>query len=111
MPPRKRIYRISFRNEGKVIEIYARLVRQGELYGFVEVEEILFGEKSALLVDPSEEQLKNEFAGVKRIHIPFHSVIRIDEVEKEGRGKIVALSGETEKVMPFPPPGAGPGKG
>ena len=41
MPPRKRIYRISFRNEGKVIEIYARLVRQGELYGFVEVEEIL----------------------------------------------------------------------
>ena len=36
-----------------------------EMYGFVEVEQILFGEKSQLLVDPGEEKLKTEFAGGK----------------------------------------------
>ena len=37
-----RVLRISFITQGKVYEIYARRVRQGDLYGFVEVQEILF---------------------------------------------------------------------
>ena len=31
----------------------------GELYGFVEIGEIIFGERTAILVDPSEEKLKD----------------------------------------------------
>ena len=96
-----RVFRVSFMNQGKVYEIYARRVRQGELYGFVEVEELLFEPPSGLLVDPSSEKLQREFEGVNRTIVPIHSVLRIDEVEKEGQGKIRDLDGDA-KVTPFP---------
>ncbi len=84
----KNIYRIIFHNQGKVYELYAGRVFQGDLYGFIEVEELLFGEHSGLLVNPAEERLQAEFAGVQRTFIPLYTVLRIDEVEKEGVSKI-----------------------
>ncbi len=90
---KKSIYRIMFTSQGKGYELYARKVEQGEMYGFVEVGELVFGERSHLVVDPSEEALRREFSGVKRMLIPYHAIGRIDEVEKEGPGKVVALSG------------------
>jgi hypothetical protein len=110
---KKRIYRVTFLNQGKVYELYARHVGQGSLYGFIEVEQILFGEKSSVVIDPSEERLRSEFEGVKVSHIPLHAVVRIDEVEKQGAAKIVALTGKGEEtVIPFQlPPGGTPKKG
>ena len=99
---KKRTFRITFHSQGKVYELYARNINQGGLLGFVEVEEILFGEKSSVVVDPSEENLKAEFAGVSRTYIPMHAVIRIDEVEKSGQSKITDVGGRGEKVTPFP---------
>lgn len=97
----KRVYRIIFQNQGSTYELYARKVSQGELYPFVEVEEIIFGERSNLLVDPSEEKLKSEFGGVKRTYIPLHAIVRVDEVEKEGANKIYP-GDDKGKVTPFP---------
>ena len=102
------IYRIQFYNKGELYEIYARGVYQGGLYGFVEVEELLFGERSSVVVDPSEEKLKNEFANVSRTHIPMHAVVRIDEVEKEGISKITEIPRGEGNVTHFPIPGFGP---
>ena len=103
-------YKILFVNQGKVFELYARNVYQGNMYGFVEVEELIFGEKTSLVVDPSEERMRNEFADVKRTFLPMHSIIRIDEVEKEGLSKIRG-SGETgDNIAHFPaysPPKSG----
>jgi hypothetical protein len=99
---RKTTYRISFHNQGKVYEVYARKVSQGGLLGFVEIEDIVFGEKTTLVVDPSEEHLKSEFQGVRRTYIPMHAVIRVDEVEKTGQSKITEASGRGDKVTPFP---------
>ena len=103
-----RVFKVVFLNQGKVYELYAKAVHQGELYGFVEIEELLFGETSRLLVDPAEERLKSEFQGVKRSLIPIHAVIRIDEVEKEGQSKIHEVGNETN-VTPFPAPLYSPG--
>ncbi len=94
------IYKIQFVNQGKVFEIYARKVSQGGMFGFVEVEELLFGERSSVVLDPGEERIKSEFAGVKRTFLPMHSILRIDEVKKSGVSKVVALEGGN--VMPFP---------
>lgn len=102
--PKKCIYRVAFQNRGNVYELYARHVSQSSMYAFVEIGDIIFGERSKLVVDPSDERLKAEFAGVKRTHIPLHAVIRIDEVDKEGTNKIIAVPGERGKVMPFPLP-------
>ena len=62
---------------------------------------MLFGERSAILVDPGEEKLKSEFAGVKRSYIPMQSIIRIDEVEKQGAAKI-SEGGDSGKIATFP---------
>lgn len=110
----KRVYKIIFSNQGETYEIYAREIYQGEMFGFVEVEELVFGERSAVLVDPSEERLKTEFQDVKRTYIPMHAIVRIDEVEKEGVAKISASSsaGSDNKVTSFPgyiPPGSDTG--
>ncbi len=100
------IYKVIFLNQNKVYELYAKAIYQSEMYGFVEVEEFVFGEVSQMIVDPGEEKLKNEFAGVTRSYIPMHSIIRIDEVEKEGVGKIVdASAGGGSNVSAFPLPG------
>lgn len=98
----RNIYKVLFYSQGKQYELYARRVSQGEFYGFVELQELIFGEKSALVVDPTEEQLKSEFRGVKKVSIPVHAVIRIDEVEKEGTARITPAEG-AENVTPFPP--------
>jgi hypothetical protein len=98
---KKKIYRITFLNQSKVYELYATDVNHGYLPGLIEVSGIVFGERSSVVVDPSEEKLKQEFAGVSVTHIPFHSVIRIDEVTKQGAAKISdAATGST--VTPFP---------
>ena len=87
---RRRVYKVVFLNQGETFEIYAREVSQGSLFGFVEVEGILFGERTQVVVDPSEERLKSEFKGVQRIYVPIHSIVRIDEVEKEGVSRVTA---------------------
>ena len=103
MTTKQRLYRIQFTNQGQIYEIYARNVSHGGMVGFVEVEKLVFGEKSTVVVDPSEEKLKMEFANVERFYVPLHAVIRIDEVSKQGNARIHAVGGEGgSKVTPFP---------
>ena len=98
---KKKMYRIVFHNQSKVYELYARQVLQSDMYAFIEIADLVFGEQSKLVVNPGEEQLKSQFGGVSRTFIPIHSVIRIDEVEKEGAAK-VHLTDEKGVVTPFP---------
>ncbi len=99
------IYKVIFHNQNRVYEVYARQIFQSDMWGFIEVEEFLFGERSQLLVDPSEEKLRNEFGGVQRSYIPLQSVIRIDEVAKEGSARITESKGsEAGNVTSFPLP-------
>ena len=97
------IFRIMFVNQGKVYEVYARRVSHGELFGFIEVEELVFGERATVVVDPTEERINGEFDGVKRTYLPLHSILRIDEVKKQGVSKITALEGGAN-VAQFPVP-------
>lgn len=98
---KKSLFKVVFMSQGQVYEIYARSVGHGDMFGFVAVEELVFGEKTTLLVDPSEEKIKTEFENVKRTYLPMHSVIRIDEVDKQGVSKISKLEGN---VAQFPMP-------
>ena len=102
--PSKPLFRVVFIHHGKVYEVYARKVAQGALLGFIDVEGLVFGERTTVVVDPSEEKLAAEFEGVKRFHVPIHSVIRIDEVEKRGTARILPFEGPAP-VTPFPGPG------
>ncbi|MBA2655136.1 MAG: DUF1820 family protein [Gammaproteobacteria bacterium] len=102
MTEAKPIYKVIFINQNNVYEIYAKNVAQSNLLGFIEVEELIFGEKSSVVVDPGEERLKSEFTSVKRSYIPIHSIIRIDEVIKEGVAKVKDLGDKANNITPFP---------
>ena len=107
------IYKVIFANQGEIYEIYARKVSQGGLFGFVEVEGLSFGMGTNVVIDPAQERLEAEFGGVRRVHLPMHTILRIDEVEKEGVGRIsTPKSGSDSNVRPFPtlyPSGGGSG--
>ncbi|HUO94805.1 MAG TPA: DUF1820 family protein [Steroidobacteraceae bacterium] len=105
------IFKVQFVREGKVWEVYARKVTHGGLFGFIEVEEFVFGERSTVVVDPGEEKVKAEFAGVKRTWLPMHAVLRIDEVKKTGISKISTYEGGNVSAFPMPMVPGGPESG
>jgi len=102
----KLLYKVVFMSQGQVYEIYARNVSHGDLFGFIEVEKLVFGERTTVVVDPSEEKIKAEFENVRRTYLPIHSIIRIDEVDKQGASKISKIEGN---VTQFPVPIYTPG--
>jgi hypothetical protein len=97
-----KLYKVHFMNQGQVYEIFARGVSHGTMLGFVEVEEFVFGERTSVVVDPSEERIKSEFENVKRTYLPMHSIIRIDEVVKQGNAKISDAKGSNVAHFPMP---------
>ncbi len=102
----KLLYKVVFMSQGQVYEIYARNVSHGSLFGFIEVEKLVFGERTTVVVDPSEEKIKSEFENVRRTYLPMHSILRIDEVDKQGTSKVSKMEGN---VAQFPVPIYTPG--
>ncbi|MCR9278546.1 MAG: DUF1820 family protein [Pseudomonadaceae bacterium] len=102
------IYRVLFVNQGQVYEVYASSIYSSELHGFVEIEDYQFGNRTQVVIDPSEEKLRGEFEGVKRSFVPMHSIVRIDEVDKQGVPKISAADGSNVTAFPMPMPKATP---
>jgi hypothetical protein len=90
----KLIYKVVFINQDQIYEVFVKNVYQGDLYGFVIIEDFVFGEKSPIVVDPTEERLRIEFENVNRTFIPIQRIIRIDQVKKRGKVNVVALSKE-----------------
>jgi hypothetical protein len=69
--------------------------------------QLVFGERTTVVVDPSEERIKSEFEHVTRTFLPMHSIVRIDEVEKQGASKISKVEGNvTQFPMPIYTPDA-----
>ncbi|MCB1171159.1 MAG: DUF1820 family protein [Leptospiraceae bacterium] len=91
----KKLFRVIFMNQGKSYEILAREVEQSDLFGFLEIRQLVFGEKSTVLVDPTEDGLRKEFEDTKRIILPLHSIVRIDELDRQSRARarVVSLPG------------------
>ncbi len=85
------LYRVVFVNQQQVYELYAKRVYQAELFGFVVIEDFVFGENSGIVIDPGEERLKTEFENIKRSYVPMHEIVRIDQVERRGTAKIIPL--------------------
>jgi len=88
----KQIYKVVFISQEQIYEVFVKNVYQGDLYGFVIIEDFVFGENSLIVIDPSEEKLRAEFEGVNRSFIPVQRIIRIDQVKKRGMSKVRSLS-------------------
>ncbi|WP_058836244.1 DUF1820 family protein [Luteimonas abyssi] len=100
----KSLYKVSFLNLGKVYEVYARQVASGSLWGFVEVADLVFDVHDGLVVDPTEERLRDEFAQPRVLPLPMQSVLRVEEVERKGQSAIRDAESGERVVTPFPLP-------
>ena len=86
--PDKFLYKIIYYDIDKIHEIYAKTINDANMYGFVEVGEIVF-EKNSIIIDPAEDRLKDMFKNIKTTYIPQQSIIRIDYVSRKGVAKII----------------------
>lgn len=99
--PAQTLYRATFLKHGKVYELYCSAVDSTSMWGFVELSDLVFESREAVVVDPTEEKMRDEFEGVESLFLPLHSVLSIERVSK--RGKAVIRDRESgEKVTPFP---------
>lgn len=90
------LYKVTFLNHGRVYELYARRVSSGALWGFTEVADLVFDVNTGVVVDPTEERLREEFGNTRVLHLPMQSIVRVEEVEKKGQSAIRdAATGET----------------
>ena len=102
----KKLYKIIFLNGGKVYELFSESVTTSGLWGFIEVAGLVFETADGLVVDPTEEKMREEFEDASVLHLPIQSVLRVEEVDK--RGQCLIRDRESgEKVTPFPVPPSG----
>ena len=100
----KTLYKVTFLNAGRIYELYARRVSSGALWGFTEVAELVFDVHAGVVVDPTEERLRDEFGDTRVLHLPMQSIVRIEEVEKKGQSAIRDAATGEAVVTPFPMP-------
>lgn len=98
------LYKITFLNAGKIYELYARRVAASSLWGFTEVSDLVFDVNEGLVVDPTEERLRDEFAHTRVLHLPMQSVVRVEEVDRKGQLSIRDAGTGEKVVTPFPMP-------
>jgi hypothetical protein len=98
------LYKVTFLNAGKVYELHARRVAASSLWGFTEVADLVFDANEGVVVDPTEERLRDEFANTRVLHLPMQSVVRVEEVDRKGQLSIRDASTGEKVVTPFPLP-------
>ncbi len=100
----KTLYKVTFLNHGKIYELYAQRVSSSALRGFTEIADLIFDVHDGLVIDPTEERLREEFAGTRALHLPMQSIVRIEEVEQKGQSAIRDAASGEKVVTPFPMP-------
>ena len=98
------LYQVTFLTHGKVYELYARHIAGSSLWGFTEVGELVFDVHEGLVVDPTEERLRDEFGNTRKLHLPMQSIVRVEEVERKGQSAIRDAATGEKVVTPFPLP-------
>lgn len=99
-----KLFKVTFLNHGRVYELFARHVSASSLWGFTEVGELVFDINDGVVIDPTEERLRDEFGNTRVLHLPMQSIVRVEEVEKKGQSAIRdAATGESVVTM-FPLP-------
>ena len=100
----RKLFKVTFLHLGKCYELYAHHVASSSLWGFTEVGELDFeANGEGLVVDPTEERLREEFKDTRVLHLPMQSVVRIEEVERKG-ALAIRDAADGQKVTPFPMP-------
>ena len=97
----KTYYKVSFARDNELYQICARQVHSSELFGLIEIADFIFP-RNRLVYNPGEERIRREFSGIRKTWIPYHTIVRIDEVLEttESEVKIVPLPAASPAASP-----------
>jgi hypothetical protein len=92
---RKKLFKVIFMDEEKKIQtIHASKLNPSSFLGLVEISDIVFIDRSEIIISPDDGNLRTRFKNVERSYIPLNSIIRIDEVVIEKETPVIRLCGE-----------------
>jgi hypothetical protein len=80
-------YRVTFSSEEELYQVCAREVSTSDLLGLIEIGDFIFPENK-LVYNPGEERIKREFEGIRRTWIPYHAIVRIDEISDSRESEV-----------------------
>ncbi len=88
----KELYRITILDENKEnITLYATNVYQADFAGFIEISGIEFPSQSDIILTPGEDKAHTLFKDTKRIIMPFHHILRIEEIKDDKKSQIINI--------------------
>ena len=79
----EKIYRVQFKTGNHSYSLLARSVGESELFGFIEIADLIFEDKQRIIISPEDEALRKEFAKANFICIPHQYILRIDCLKDE----------------------------
>ena len=82
---KKSIYKVKFRESEKdeTQEALVREVYPSEIPGLVTLSDFVFKDHSKTIILPEEEAASKRFKKTRSIHIPYHNIIFVEELEEE----------------------------
>ena len=81
---RRQLYRVSFhaKPESEPFEIVVESVTASDFMGLVSLNGLVFNDVTKQVILPQEDKARKRFGKVRRLHIPYHSIICIEEFEE-----------------------------
>lgn len=93
----KKLYKIIFIDEDKKTQtIHASYLNPSSFLGLIEISDIVFIDKSEIIISPDDGKLKETFKNVERSYIPLNYIVRIDEVTIQKETPVIRLYSETQ---------------
>ncbi len=76
------LYKVHFTWQKKDVILKARNLDLTHPY-FVSIKDLVFSSRNSLIIDPTEDDLKNTFGKTDHVMIPFQTVLLIEEIKEE----------------------------
>jgi len=97
------VYEVHFKWKDKEISLKAKSLDMTHPY-FVSIKDLIFPDTPKLIIDPTEDEVRNRFGNAEHIMIPFQSVSLIEEFtdeeqleEREKVRRFTVIDKDTEK--------------
>lgn len=77
----KCMYRVRFmtKDDTKPVEVIVKRVVSSEFLGLIMLEDFIFSDAKQHVVLPSEDKVRRQYTDTKRLHVPYHNILSIEE--------------------------------
>jgi hypothetical protein len=77
----KSFYRVRFmtKDDVKPVEVVVKRVASSEFLGLIMLEDFVFSDVKQHVVLPSEDKVRRQYTETRRLHIPYHNILSIEE--------------------------------